>query len=187
MKVRKMLKRLSYNITDPILHLSKEEWVQDFKLEQNTIGKPYILVYAISSIPKNSEIFKLAEILSIETKLEIINLGYYYQHGRLRTKNVAVEKFLELIYHADYVVTTSYHAVLFSLIFQKIFYAYDPIDQPENLKEILAKLNLTSRYLMTVSDGLKLTDDIPYTEVEMMLQKNREEGKKQLQEKLSAI
>ena len=100
---------------------------------------------------------------------------------------MAVEIFLELIYHADYVVTTSYHAVLFSLIFQKIFYAYDPIDQPENLKDILAKLNLTSRYVMTVSDGLKLTDDIPYTEVEKMLQKIRDEGKKQLQEKLSAI
>ena len=173
--------------TDPILLLSKEEWIQDFKLERNNQEKPYILVYAISSIPKKSEIFKFAETLSIETKLEIINLGYYYQHGRLRTKNVAIEKFLELIYHADYVLTTSYHAVLFSIIFQKIFYAYDPIDQPENLKEILAKLSLTSRYVMTVSDGLKLTDDIPYTDVEKMLQKIREKGKKQLQEKLSTI
>ena len=178
---------IEHNIIDPILFLSREEWANDFHIEQNKPKKPYIFVYVISEIPEKSEIYQFAANLSIETKLEIINLGYYYQHGRLRTKNVAVEKFLELIYHADYVLTTSYHAVLFSLIFQKIFFAYDPIDQPENLKEILAKLNLISRYVITVSDGLKLTDNIPYNEVEKMLQKLREEGKKQLQEKLSAI
>ena len=101
----------------------------------------------------------------------IYSVGKFLNKNGLRgTRNLTVEEFLGSIADADYVVNSSFHAVAFSIIFKKQFYAVNAGDRSERILSLLEKLNLKDRYVNSIEE-IEMIDykDIDYVEVEKRL------------------
>ena len=164
------------NITiDPTLLLKEEEWDE---LLNNYVPykKEYILVY----LPEFSkEIFSKIRELAKREKCKII-----YIHGSLRNeigmKNLRIASpidFLGLIKNAKYVITGSFHAICFSIIFKKeFFYTIAPMKKNNSRIEDLLKLvDLANRSINNCMD--KKIEKIDYEKVSKIMEQQRNESK----------
>lgn len=108
---------------DPTLLLDINEWGGVFT-KQNKYGN-YILVYCVAP-PKN--LLDIARDLSKKTGYKVIFLTDLLA-AKIKHKDFEClagqgpEEFLNLIWNAKYVLTTSYHGTVFSLLFHKNLYA----------------------------------------------------------------
>ena len=108
-------------VLDPVFLLEEEEWR---RIEKASGKKGYILVY---STEYSRELYDYAKQLSQEKALQVIELkskkgnshsGWYTDY------TAGPAEFLGYIHGADYVVTNSFHAVAFSIIYRKQFVAF---------------------------------------------------------------
>lgn len=101
-------------VPDPVFLLSAEEWK---KMAQITTHKPYILVYKLL----NPRVYDYAEALAKKTGKTIVEIQAPIKQFRKFEKYrvVTVEQFLGWVLGADYIVTDSFHATAFSIIFNK--------------------------------------------------------------------
>ncbi len=112
---------------DPVLLHGADFWAKNAKPVEG-VPEKYILVY-LMHFPKN--INKVISFLKKQTHLPVVCVdGQGGVQGRLSVlvkhdmalHDVGPEQFVWLIAHAEAVVTTSFHAVAFSLLFQKELY-----------------------------------------------------------------
>jgi hypothetical protein len=109
---------------DPTLLLDNKDWRYFIK---NKKREKYILLYSSN---KNVNLFECAIRLSQERNLKIYyicneiydmrNLSGYKNVKHLLWPNPV--EFLNLIYHAEYIFTNSFHGTAFSVIFHKKFF-----------------------------------------------------------------
>ncbi len=163
-------------VCDPVLLLSREEWLSRFDLESKNKG--YILIYFAAGQTHSVE---LAKKIAEETGKKVI---YYNSFG---TKNIddsfenCIEagpvEFLSLIYNAGLVITTSFHALAFSLIFNTPF-VYELNKEKNNnnsrLENLASICEVNSRKLESVED-FKL-EEINWERVNELLEKYRMES-----------
>lgn len=103
---------------DPVFLLKRKEW-QRFVAPFNQ--SPYIFIYTVGN-PQN--VYQYASKLASEKKINIINLRYAKSFRRRAEQigqviyDASPEEFVSLIGNAAYVVTNSFHATAFSLIFR---------------------------------------------------------------------
>ncbi|HAT4246482.1 TPA: polysaccharide pyruvyl transferase family protein [Clostridium perfringens] len=134
-------------VCDPVLLLEENDWKQ-FISNTPRESKNYVLVYYVV---KSEEMLKYAEKLAKERNCELIVIttslkklvkAKYY-------RAISPVKFVELFYNADVVVTSSFHGVAFSVIFNKDLYTpYYLTKGKENLRVInlLNRLGIQNRY-----------------------------------------
>ncbi len=109
-------------VLDPTLLLPAESW-QHFVQPVEQQG--YILIYEICRI---KESFEYALYLAQKTGKRIVSIQSFenqkfVEEGDIEyLYGVTPEKFLSLIYYADYVVTSSFHGTVFSIVFEKTFF-----------------------------------------------------------------
>ena len=113
----------SYCVCDPVFLLDKLTWINKFSLyHQNS--QDYILVYIVA---KQTNLIEFAKKLARERKLKLkfLNLSgnrHICPKGFENILDAGPIEFLNLIYNAKYVLTTSFHALAFSIIFNIPFY-----------------------------------------------------------------
>ena len=137
-------------VPDPTLYLEAETYRSLY--EKNEVRKPakdYVMVYWVNNggHPPMEEIRRWSK----ERKLEI---EYVTGNGMLDKypQNYAtVQEWLYLVDHAQYIITNSFHACVFSLIFKKRFGAIKINGQESGMNDRLASLfdicNVTPRYI----------------------------------------
>ena len=159
---------------DPTLLLSKEHW--ESLLEEKRIGKEkYILAYIVAP---NDDFYKMVEELSNQTGLKIVHFERRNKNYKNVLKSFYKEgpiSFISLIKNAEYIITTSFHATVFSIIFNKKFIVVSNSKTSSRLANLLKKLNLNSRLISTLDDLKKLDYDeqIDYETAEKLLEKER--------------
>ena len=137
-------KKISVNV-DPTLLLSKEEW-RNIEISVPDIPDDYILVYFLH-IPKNANQY-LREIKK-KTKKKIILIdrtGFlrYVIHADCVLTDIGPREFLWLFDHASYIVTSSFHGTVFSLIFEKSFLPLVNPAAPSRINNLLNVLHISS-------------------------------------------
>lgn len=133
-------------VLDPVFLLSANEW--DVTVSKAVYPKgDYIAFYTVLS---EQWVIQYAERIAQITKLPVIAL-----HPRTRfeltTKfNYATEngpeEFVSIIKNAKYVITTSFHATVFSIIFNKLFVSLS-IGEGNRLSSLLNMLSLDDRLI----------------------------------------
>lgn len=124
---------------DPVFLLSKNQW-QSIVKKNMIIKNKYIFVYEVARTPL---LRAFVEKLSNKYNLRVI---YLSKSGK-KMKNVkklysvSPSEFLWYIKNAEYVVTSSFHGMAFSIIFEKNFY----FDVQDDKKEFSSRLNSLSR------------------------------------------
>ena len=128
-----ILKRLSDKkievVVDPVLLLTKSEWLEQSR--PTKIDGKYILCYLLGdSITQR----KAVEIISKRLKLRIVTFPHILVNnvrkcdlffGDIKDYTSGPRQFLDLINNAEFVITDSFHACVFSMIFETPFIVFE--------------------------------------------------------------
>lgn len=107
-------------VCDPVFLLSREKWIEKMQLKEPE--EKYILCYFLGDNPEYQKMTeKLQESLKIKVKIIPTNT-FGYALGFETQKTVGPKDWLSLLYGAEFVLTDSFHATAFSIIFNKSFY-----------------------------------------------------------------
>lgn len=155
------------NTCDPTLLLSKEDYKEISSESKINVEGNYILVYmlmyAFNPYPALENILKKIED---QTGLPIIVIGdrrFRYKGKYKFIKGIGPSDFLWLFEHASYVVTSSFHGTMFSLIYRKPFVAISPCTGDSRIKDILEEIGLTQNLVFNNNEKTNITITNPYT------------------------
>lgn len=160
---------------DPVLLLSAEDYRGI--TARSRFKKPYLLLYI--PLDYNGVYQKTAEAYAKKHGLEVVELSYYVWNG-FRHKVIAdagIEEFLSLIKNADTVFTNSFHAVCFSCIFHKQFYAFER-GTGRKTEDFCRLMGLEERYVNV--NGFKEAEAVDFKAVDEKLARLREDSLKWL-------
>jgi len=135
---------------DPTLLTDDKIWSPFIKAKWK--NKKYIVIYQIRRLKTSPKMLESkAQKYAQKHNLEVINLsGMFY----------SVEDFVSLIKYAQCVFTSSFHATIFSIIFERPFYTFLLYDNhDERYKDLLIKLNLSDHL---VDQNTEICDHIPF-------------------------
>lgn len=138
-------------VVDPTYLVPKEVW-KDI-VEKIVTPNKYIFVYIPNGMDENmfNYVNEIKFKLGINKVLIMMTRGTNYFSSSDSLKFVSLGQFLYLIKNAECVITTSYHAIIFSTIYQKKFWCYDVPNNTRGedvrLDDLLENLGLESRKL----------------------------------------
>lgn len=171
--IKKLSGKNVISVLDPTFLVPKRIW--ENIIEDMHIDEKFIFVYIPNGMDSQMDIY----IRKLQEKTGISNLRIMMTRGENKFKKektmkfVSIGEFLYLIKNASYVVTSSFHAVVFSVIFHKNFFCYDvpnPIRGEDlRMSSILEILNCTSRLLNNENDILNSVD-IDYEKIDQILE-----------------
>lgn len=166
-------------VLDPTLLISGEEWEEYFDLKNN-VDEKYILAYYVE---ENEEYVKIVNELSKKTNLKIINFEKRDKHNYVNFMKSAYtegpEEFVRLIKNAEYVVTTSFHATVFSILFHKRFFVVPHKTTGSRVTDLIDKLHIKNRIYYTVDefkDYKNYKEDVDYTDADKILLEERKKS-----------
>lgn len=174
-------------VIDPTLLLEKEEW--DSLVNENNVTKikgKYILVYTLFETP---EITKIANYISEKTGLKVVHFRKYnaYKKELLSLYKKGPADFVNAFKNAEYVITNSFHGLVFSIIFNRKFYAVMPNERAGRLKNLLDDLKLQKRCVSTYDEFLKkdINENIDYTKAEEIIKKLKQSSLEFLEQSIN--
>ena len=158
---------------DPTLLLTKDEWSSiELKPSYLNDNDNYLLSYFLGDLPES------VKLVAKENNLKVINL---MDKNNFDVYTSRVEEFLYLIHHAKLVVTDSFHACVFSIIFNTPFIAVKR--QQARTLNMLTRLETLTSYFgfedrICDFSNIHLTKDeifnMDFSNVESILDKQRQ-------------
>lgn len=124
------------HVCDPVL-LNPIEDYDEIK-SKRIIQESYILIYLAQST-EMGKIERLSQILKEKTGAKIVLIGSYRNRCKsdIHLRDVAPGEFLSLIANAEYIISNSFHATMFSLMYEKQFMTVLPPENGARIREIL--------------------------------------------------
>jgi hypothetical protein len=139
------------HLLDPTMLLKVEDYICLFKEKGLPKSSGNLFCYVLDN---NQEVDKIINLLEIE--------GFTPQYAHLDTTptkenqrpvQLSIEEWLRGIYDADFVVTDSFHACVFSVIFHKPFVVYGNIDRGmSRIQSLLKMFDLNGRLVRSVDE-----------------------------------
>jgi hypothetical protein len=179
-----ILKDLGINaelVLDPTLMLCKEEWEKLFDPKESL--EKYILIIQLNSLDSNFDRY-VKNFASLK-KMKVLRISTVF-HQILKPGKLIfcpeVEEFLSLLYHTQYVITDSFHATAFSIIFNKQFTCIYPKNFSTRIENILRLIGLTSQNITDFKDFDILDHLINYDKVNSILERERNKSNRFLEQ-----
>lgn len=164
---------------DPVFLIEREEWINKLNLVPKKGN--YIFVYMIDDYKEN--IKKIRKFAKKEHLSVIyINENMFNSFGVKDIKTIDPKEFLEYLYGAKYVITGSFHAVSFSLIFNRDFYYIlnKKFTRNSRIVDLMKKLEIKNK---DITDKKKIKKaNINYEQVNLKIEKEINKSKKILKE-----
>lgn len=156
-----------YQHVDPTLLLRGEDWVNVMNLQKNT-QKKYVLFY---NLLPNSFDLNLIKDFACKNNLQLITI---YANAEKKNTDSDITTggpltFLELVYNASFVFTSSFHGLVFAILFKKEFYASFSTNSRRGAS-LLNMLGLSERLLTPMSTIPSSCQSIDYQNVDNMLE-----------------
>ena len=120
-------------LIDPTMALEKKEWISIEKKPSWFNNNKYALCYFLGGMESNR---KVIEETCDNMKVKIIDI----LERKIEFFNTSPEEFIYLINNADIVFTDSFHACVFSIIFNKKFVVYDRENQESSMNSRIENL-----------------------------------------------
>lgn len=181
--IKKITGRDAKLVLDPTMLLTSSEWKKIEKMPKRINKKEYILLYILGDCNQKDKIKDLAK----KNNLKIIDLmnpkDKYYTSGPM--------EFLSLIRNSKLIITDSFHACAFSIIYERPFFVV--AREQEDMKPMIGRINtLLETFKLEkrlINDFSKIKDpfSIDYTKTSSILLSKREESKKFLIDSLNNI
>ena len=169
-------------VVDPVFLLRPQFWEQ--MAASIEINEPYVLVYDFLNSPTAKAV---AKRLAKATGCRIIAVGHRnIPYAYTNFTSASPENFLGLIKGATCVVSNSFHAAAFAIIFCRPFINVDREDGlNERMHNLLKSYGLTNRLAGASTSAASMLGDIDYNAVWSILDQDIDASKKFLSEILS--
>lgn len=195
--LRKLTDKPVTVVVDPVLLLKESDWLKE--VDYSGKNKKYILCYLLSdSISQRKAVTKLAKVLNCK----IITFPHILENivrkcdlffGDIHDYISGPREFIGLIKNADMVITDSFHACVFSMIFQTPFAVFErnKIGEKGNMNsriyDFLEEYHLENQ-LMTEQEltGMKEIPKIDFTYAHEHWEERRKESLKYLENALKS-
>lgn len=133
------------HILDPVLQVNPDMW-RKLAMKPSR-RKPYVLLYKIR---EHKGVDGFAAGLAKKVGADVVEISAFPDGKKLfkAEQTTGVQEFLGLIAGAEYVVTTSFHAVAFSAVFERPFFCFRFYEGENSRQESLLKsIGLDDRML----------------------------------------
>lgn len=190
LREHKMLHYVSSNTSvpvkrtiDPTLLLKPDEYNEI--TEKPIISDKYLLLY---SRRYNPEMQQYAEDMAKKHGWKVVEISLRATHadkGHIMMYKAGVEEFLSLVKNAEYVVTNSFHGLMFSVQFKKQFVIFSRETGDSKINEALELFGLPNNLLTSYQSDLVYIQD--YDEVHDKIAKARNESIDFLKEELELL
>lgn len=163
------------HVIDPVGLLCPEDFLKLAK--KPAIKEPYAVMYLADSSPL---LDAAIEILSKEMGLKIVHICGFRQkcYCDYFVKDAGPEEILGYIANAQFVLSASFHATMFSLMFKKPFATLLPGAKTNaRIEDVLKQVGLQDRILRTQEQLAVLQDPIDYTAPEQILAQLRTDSR----------
>lgn len=158
---------------DPTLLLDKEDY--SILIGENKINEKYILVY---DLEYNEELVKLANKISEEKGYKVVSFSDHknFKNGIKTFRYEGPSEFINYLDNAEFVLSTSFHGVAFSVIFKKIFYTIPHKTRGTRMVDLLNSIGLEDRIVYNFDDLESIKYEIDYSKSYELLNKRRKES-----------
>lgn len=172
-------------VLDPTLLLNAREWKT--YVSHKYRNQKYVVTYNLHHDP---EIDLFASKLAEKKNLKVFHISYNL-HDVVRKGTLkwcpTVQEYLGLIQDAEYVVTDSFHASVFSILFHKKFLAIYPVVAGARIESLLKLVGLEERGVHGAV-GIEIIDtEIDYSAIDLVLDENREISEQYLDRALGSL
>lgn len=141
--IKELLGRESIVLLDPTMMIDSDDWIRIEKKPDIRLPDKYIICYFLGSM--NHDVLTYIKKMSSVMGMTIIDVLPKSKHNPFYYLNPS--HFIYLLNHAELVVTDSFHATVFSILFKKNFRVFDREDQMRSmgtrLDTLLEFFNLT--------------------------------------------
>lgn len=164
----------SRQLMDPTLLLSRADWEE--LCSENIKKRGYVLTYQLHD---DKRLEKYAEEFAkrVGRPLIRISISWFY---RFKSGNFVFmptpEEFLAYFRNCDYVITDSFHATVFSILFNKKFVDILPKNTGKRITSLLEMLGLEERAVYNYADFEAGQNEINYSIVNEKLEQKRQDG-----------
>lgn len=162
-------------VVDPTLLLTSKDYdrVAEKRLEKNK----YLLLYARRY---NPQMEKYAEKLAAENGWKIIEISLRATNAEKQNRRMfyeaGVEEFLSLVKYAEYMITNSFHGMIFAVQYCRPFYVFSREQCDRKINELLELFGLSERMLVSGTNDNSSNAEIDYEEVHNRIEKARKES-----------
>ena len=157
---------------DPTLLFKGEQWRK--YTSDKFKNQKYVVTY---NLHHDKRIDDYAMKVAETNGLKVYNITYNI-HDIIRKGTIKwcpkIEEYLGLIKDAQYVITDSFHATVFSILFNKKFMVIYPEQASSRIRSILELLNLQNRGCDDMPDVQQVMNDIDFSNVDNILDVERE-------------
>lgn len=172
-----LLCRKVYKVIDPTLLHDKNFWDNFAAKAQlgNITGKKYILCYFVMEDKRYWSYVKKAANMYKDTEIIVLPMHYSDEKNEYTViKNGTAYEFINLIKNSEFIITDSFHAAVFSFIYDKEFYVLKRIrsDEDEKFNDLMNKYSLNHRFVTDETAFIRNTN-IDYNEGKKVLSKDR--------------
>ncbi len=167
---------------DPTLLLSADKY--DVITETKQYEEPYLLLY---SRRYNPDMENYAERIARERGLKIIEISLRATNsdkGHIMRYDAGVEEFLSLVKYSDFVVTNSFHGLIFAVQFKRPFGVFTRSQAVNKTEELLNLFGIPKNLVHNINDSYF---DIDYDQVHMNIENARENSYEFLKNELELL
>ena len=164
-------------VLDPTLLLTKDEWNSELK-NCSRCEEEYILAYVVAP---DEEYIKIVNDLSEKTGLPVMHFGLKNPGYKNVLKTAYIEgplEFVNYIKNAKYVVATSFHATVFSIIYNKKFFIIPHRKTGARVTNLLDKFEIKGRTFSNYEEFKNIDYDFEtdWNKVESILEIERKKS-----------
>lgn len=160
------------HVLDPTLLIGKEFYLNEIvsKYPTSNINKGGLVTYVLDETNEKKEIIQY-----IKEELDIDNINHIKGFNN-STITLSVPEWLASFAYADFIVTDSFHGMVFSIIFEKNFMIIGNLDRGlDRFTSLLSLLDLEDRLIFNLKDlKNKKIDNINYSKINKILDLNKQ-------------
>lgn len=177
-------------VCDPTLLFDADGW--DIMIpSKKVLDEPYVFCYFLGTNPEHR---RLAQEFKEQTGLKIVSCPFLdnfveedMKFGDIQMFDMDAADFVNLIRHAEYILTDSFHGSVFSILNHKKFMTFNRFlggtnSRNSRIDSLCTLLGLSERRYS--GDVMNVQNDIDYAQVDDRLKKLREESANYLKEAL---
>ena len=157
-------------VLDPTLLLTAQDY--ETITSARIVPEKYLLIY---SRRYNKKLEAFAEQMAKERGLKIVEISLRAtnaEKGHIMMYEAGVEEFLSLIKYAECIVTNSFHGIIMSVQFRKLFYGFSREQCDNKTQELTELMGLNNRILVTGDE--ECSGAIDYDDVQQRIAEARE-------------
>ena len=152
------------HVSDPVLLLDKKDYM-GFIGNKPLINEPYLVMYLAA---KDELLEKTVQYVAKKKNLKIVHVCGFTKKCECDyfLKATGPEELLNIIYYSCFVVSASFHATLFSILFEKQFCTLLPeAGTNTRIEDLLSFYGLEHRILHSTDEIKNLDIEIDFSEV----------------------